>query len=88
MIHIIVSGDVQGVGFRQFIKYQANKLNIKGWIKNLDNGEVEGMFAGTPENLGKMIEFAKKGPSIALVENVKIEELPDQEFERFDIIKK
>lgn len=88
MIHIIVSGDVQGVGFRQFIKYQANKLNIKGWIKNLDNGEVEGMFAGTSENLGKMVEFAKKGPSIALVENVKIEELPDQEFERFDIIKK
>lgn len=87
MIHILVFGDVQGVGFRQFVKYNAKKLNIKGWVKNLSNGQVEGMFVGDRENLEKMLEFAKKGPPIALVEDVKIEELPDQYFETFEILK-
>ncbi len=87
MFHLIISGDVQGVGFRQFTKYQANKLNIKGWVKNLPNGDVEGIFVGEAENLEKIIEFAKNGPAIAIVKDVKIEELPDQKFEGFDIIK-
>lgn len=88
MIHVLVSGDVQGVGFRQFIRYQANKLNVKGWVKNLDNGNVEAMFVGDPQNIQKMIKFSKNGPPIAQVINVKVEELPDQDFESFDIIKK
>lgn len=87
MIHIIISGDVQGVGFRQFVKYHANKLGIKGWVKNLYNGDVEIMLAGSPENLEKIMEIVKKGPPIALVEHVKTEELPGQEFESFEIIK-
>ena len=67
MIHVLVSGDVQGVGFRQFIKYQARKLKIKGWVKNLPDGKVEGVFTGTSENVQKMIEFSRRGPFLAKV---------------------
>jgi acylphosphatase len=87
MIHILISGDVQGVGFRQFVKYQARKLNIKGWVKNLPDGKVEGMFQGSEQDLEKMIKFVKNGHPIATVKDVKIEEVPDQEFDSFKVIK-
>jgi acylphosphatase len=94
MKHVLITGDVQGVGFRQFIKYQAKKLNIKGWVKNLPasrtgdpNGLVEAVFSGTLENEEKMVNFAKNGPILADVKSVEIEEVPDENFEDFEIIK-
>lgn len=87
MIHIFVSGEVQGVGFRQFVKYNAKKLNIKGWVKNLDDGRVEGMLAGERKNLETLIEFCRKGPFLANVTDVKIEEVSDEEFHSFEIIR-
>lgn len=86
MIHIIVIGRVQGVGFRQFIKSSAIKLNIKGWVKNLPDRSVEAMLAGSTENLKKMTEKCRKGPFLAEVKDIKIEDLEDQEFEDFKII--
>lgn len=70
MLHVYVSGFVQGIGFRQFIKYKARKLNINGWIKNLPDGRVEGLFDGSPKNLEKMIEICKKGPFLSEVKGV------------------
>jgi len=87
MIHVLITGDVQGVGFRQYVKYQAKKLNVKGWVKNLPDGKVEGCFSGSEENLERMINFSKRGPVLARVEDVKINELPDENFEDFQIIK-
>ena len=87
MIHVIISGDVQGVGFRQFIRYQARKLNIKGWVRNLSDGRVEAVFTGNAKNVEKMIKFAKKGPMIADVKNIEVEEVLDEEFEDFQILK-
>lgn len=87
MIHILVSGDVQGVGFRQFVKYQARKLNVNGWVKNLPSGKVEGMFIGERNNLNNLVEFCRKGPFLAKVTDVKIEELPDENIEDFKIVK-
>lgn len=87
MVHIIISGKVQRVGFRQFIKYKAKKLDIKGWVKNLPNGNVEGMFCGDRENLNNMIKICKEGPYLARVSDLKITELTDEEFDNFTIIK-
>jgi len=87
MIHVLVTGDVQGVGFRQYIRYQARKLNIKGWVKNLSDGSVEAVFIGSPENVGKMIEFSRKGPVLAEVKNIETDEIDDQDFEDFNILK-
>ncbi len=87
MIHILISGDVQGVGFRQFVKYNAKKLNVKGWVKNLPNGKVEGKFIGERKNLETLIEICRKGPFLAKVIDVKIEEIPDENFNSFEILK-
>ncbi len=85
MVHVLIEGDVQGIGFRQFVKSHANKLGIKGWVKNLPDGRVEAMFAGDQSNINKMVEFCRKGPFLAEVKGLEIEELPDQEFESFEI---
>lgn len=87
MVHVLISGYVQGIGFRQFVKSKAKNLNIKGWVKNLPDGGVEAMFVGERSNIEKMIEFCRKGPFLAEVKGVEIKELPDQKFESFDIIK-
>ncbi len=87
MIHVLIAGNVQGVGFRQFVKSQANKLNIKGWVKNLPDRRVEAVFVGNRESLENMIEFCRKGPFLAEVKDVRIEELSDEKFEDFQIIK-
>ena len=93
-VHVFISGYVQGIGFRQFIKYNAGKLDIKGWVKNLPasptggpDGRVEAMFAGDQSNINKMVEFCRKGPFLAEVKGLEIEELPDQKLYSFDIIK-
>ena len=49
--HIFISGFVQGVGFRQFIKINADKLKLKGWVRNLSDGRVEAMLQGSKEKI-------------------------------------
>ncbi|HZJ18131.1 MAG TPA: acylphosphatase, partial [Patescibacteria group bacterium] len=44
--HVIISGFVQGVGYRQFVKKEASELSLKGWVKNIDRGRVEALFKG------------------------------------------
>ena len=88
MIRVLVTGDVQGVGFRQYIRYKARKLNVKGWVRNLHDGSVEAVFTGESKNVKKMIHISRNGPVLADVKNVSIDEIPDQFFETFDIIKK
>lgn len=68
--HLIISGRVQGVGFRYFTYRTARELNIRGWVKNLQDGTVETVFTGSPENVYNMTEKLKEGPSRAKVQNV------------------
>jgi len=69
-IHIIVSGRVQGVYFRAFTKKQANKLNLVGFVKNKDNGDVEIIARADSDNLQKFISWCHKGPLMAKVKQV------------------
>jgi acylphosphatase len=87
MIHVYISGTVQGVGFRQFIKSKARKNNIRGWVKNLPDGRVEAVFEGSREDLEKMYAEAKKGPFLAQVKDFQIEEIEDANFDNFEVIK-
>lgn len=94
MVHVLILGSVQGVGFRQFIKYNAKKLNLKGWVKNLPassadgpDSQVEAVFAGDQADIKIMIEFSRKGPFLAEVKKVEVDEIPDQNFDSFEIIK-
>ena len=85
-IHVFVSGIVQGVFFRSETRRIAKNLNIKGWVRNLPDGRVELIAEGEKDKIDNLIEFLKKGPSSARVDNVdvKTEEYRD-EFEDFTI---
>ena len=86
-VHIFLYGRVQGVAFRYYAKIMADKFIVKGWIKNLPNGEVEIMIEGNKERVTRMIEWCKKGPSMAFVEDINIDWLPyTGQFNRFSIL--
>lgn len=70
---IFISGFVQGVGFRHFIRSKANELDLTGWVKNLPDGSVEALVQGEKSSIKKIIEICKKGPFLSNVENVEVE---------------
>ena len=68
--HVYVSGKVQEVFFRKFCQEKAVQLNVFGWVRNLDNGQVEAVFEGDKENVIKMINWTRKGPALAKPEKI------------------
>lgn len=86
-IRAIVSGKVQGVGFRVYTHAQAQKLGICGYVRNLSNGDVEIVAEGEAENIDVLIDWAKSGSPAAVINNLKTEVLNnyDQEFSTFEI---
>ena len=71
----VVRGTVQGVGFRWFVARQAERLGIKGWTVNLDDGTVEVVADGAGESLSRLEELLARGPSGAHVTGVEKHEL-------------
>lgn len=88
MKQIFISGKVQGVSFRYHTYERAERLGIKGWVRNLDDGRVE-VVAAAPneETLSQLVEFLKVGPSKAQVEGFEIRDIKDSKvnFENFSI---
>jgi len=85
--HIIVSGRVQGVYFREQTRKGAKKLSVSGWIKNLEDGRVEAIFEGEKEKVEKIVNWARRGPFFAKVNDLEIEWGEYQgEFESFEIV--
>ena len=83
---MIVTGDVQGISFRYYTKQKAIILEIKGWVRNLASGEVEAIFEGLEDRIREMVEWCKKGPWLAKVNNVRVEFSDYKgEFENFEI---
>jgi acylphosphatase len=66
----VVTGRVQGVGYRNFVEHLANKIEIDGYVRNLGDGSVEVLAMGTPENLYKLRKGLEKGPMMARVSGV------------------
>jgi len=84
-VHLIISGDVQGVGFRFTAIEVARGLDLTGWVKNCPDGSVEIVAEGPREKLENLITWAKKGPALAKVEDVKIRwETATGEFSSFE----
>ena len=84
--HIFVSGRVQGVFFRVETRYEAMKRNVAGWVRNTSGGRVEAIFEGEREDVKKLIEFCRKGPSGARVTKVDVQwEEYSGEFKDFKI---
>lgn len=71
--HVYVSGRVQGVGFRYSTYHQAIRLNLGGWVRNLDDGRVEAVFEGEADAVREMIAWCREGPPGARVGRVEVE---------------
>lgn len=83
----VVSGKVQGVFFRQGTQQQALTWGIKGWVRNLPNGEVECFICGEAETVEKLCAWLHQGPPAAKVIQVKIEEAAWEEHEDFVVLR-
>ena len=85
-VHLLVSGRVQGVYFRQGMMEAAEKNNVFGWVQNLPNNRVESILEGNDSNVDAVIEWARFGPAGAVVDELKItEENCVGEFSEFQI---
>jgi Acylphosphatases len=69
-LHVRVRGRVQGVGFRWFVREEARRLGLSGWVTNLDTGEVEVMAGGTAPLLERLRAALQVGPPGATVDQV------------------
>ena len=85
-IKIFITGIVQGVFFRSFVKEQAEKLKLKGFCRNLDDGRVEIVVEGRDENINEMVSSCKKGPKQSEIKEVEQEEIKHQGFDSFKIL--
>ena len=85
-LHVFISGNVQGVGLRYFLRNKAMRMGINGFVRNLQDGRVEAVFEGNDEGLQKVIEFCKRGTFISKVKNLDVkEESFRNEFREFEI---
>lgn len=78
---IFLSGLVQGVGFRKFVKSQAQHLGITGWVKNLPDGRVEAFAVGEKKTIENLIAICCKGPFLSDVKDVAVEWEPSTYLE-------
>ena len=84
-VHLIVSGRVQGVFFRDNTRRKATELGLNGYAENLEDGNVEVVAQGDEEKINELVEFIKKGPGIAKVENIQIKNKKLEKFDKFEI---
>ncbi|KAI0136427.1 acylphosphatase [Xylariales sp. AK1849] len=85
-IYFLVHGQVQGVNFRNFTKQKATSAGITGWVRNTDNGKVEGEAQGTTDAIKQFLKDIDRGPTYAKVVKLDKEERDVQEAEsHFDL---
>jgi len=85
-VRIYIKGTVQGVFFRGFIKENAEWYNVKGFVRNLEDGRIEIFLEGDTNNVDKMIELCKKGPKHSMIKKVEIKDERFQDFKTFKIL--
>ena len=69
-VHITITGKVQGVAFRAKTRNEAIRNHVSGWVKNLPDGSVEAVFEGATEDVDRIVDWCRIGPSLAVVERV------------------
>lgn len=82
--HVFISGFVQGIGFRAFIRSNAQRKGLTGWVRNRSDGRVEAVLHGDKQKIEEVIKECNKGPFLAEVENVVVNwEKVSEKFETF-----
>ena len=72
-----ISGRVQGVFFRESMRLRAEQLKVTGWVRNCADGTVEAVAQGDAFEVGRLIEWAQRGPDAAMVEKLDVESVQD-----------
>ncbi|MGH7126917.1 MAG: acylphosphatase [Stellaceae bacterium] len=76
-VRLVISGRVQGVGFRAFVERQAHRRGVRGWVRNRRDGTVEALFIGDERILAEMEAVCRRGPSMAVVAGIDRFDAPD-----------
>jgi len=82
--HLLISGRVQGVCFRQSTLVEAQNLGVNGWVRNLIDGRVEAIFEGEEHSVKTLVNYCRQGPPVAIVNNIEVSYGPYKgEFSNF-----
>ena len=84
-VHVFVSGEVQGVNFRQEIADKANEQGVAGWVRNLPDGRVEAVLEGPRDEVYRVVGLCRAGPKGAKVMNVQVDREPPKNEKSFKI---
>ena len=76
--HLIITGRVQGVGYRDALRDEAEKRNVSGWVRNRRDGSVEALVQGAPQAVDALIAWARRGPSMSRVTDLRVSPPPDE----------
>jgi acylphosphatase len=71
-VRVRIRGRVQGVFFRAEAQARAESLGVAGWMRNAPDGSVEAVFEGEPERVDSMVDWCRRGPAGAQVEDVEV----------------
>ncbi len=85
-VRLYIDGTVQGVFFRMFVKENAERNNVKGFVRNLEDGRIEVFLEGDANDVRKMTELCRKGPKHAQIKNVEIKEERFQDLRTFKVL--
>ncbi|MBI4078769.1 MAG: acylphosphatase [Candidatus Levybacteria bacterium] len=86
-VRVLISGFVQGVGFRHFVRSEARKRSVTGWVCNTQDGGVEAILQGSKEKIEQMVQLCRKGPFLAEVKDVVVVwEDAKERYEDFTVV--
>jgi len=85
-VRLYIQGIVQNIFFRSFIKENAERYNVKGFTRNLEDGRIEVFLEGSSEDVNKMIELCKKGPKHSQIKKIEIVPEKFQDLKTFKVL--
>ena len=85
-LHVVVSGDVQGVGYRYTMLIVAREAGVSGWVRNRRDGTVEAEVEGTREQLDEILAWMAEGPPGSRVENAAVTDVAPQADRGFEVL--
>ena len=86
-LKINISGSVQGISFRNFVKTHADNLGVKGFVRNLNNGDVEVVVEGRDEVVNDFLKLCREGPAHAQVKETEAREIKHEGFKDFKVLR-